>query len=184
MPVVTSFVVISGIWRWLFRGSEQGIVNQLLGLLNIEPQMFLSSSNQVLIVLAGLSIYKVVGSTMIYYYAGLNSIPEEYYEAAKIDGAGKWKSFWKITFPLLVPIHFYVAITTTIGSFQVFDSAYLLTGGGPNFASNTIVYYMYQQGFSSLRFGYASVLAYALFILVFAVSLIQRKFLGKQVDYS
>lgn len=184
LPVVTSFVVVAGIWSWLFRGTEEGFVNQFLALFGIEQQMFLSSSTQALVVLAGLSIFKVVGSTMIYYFAGLQGIPDEYYEASKIDGANSWQTFWKITFPLLTPIHFYVAVMTTIGSFQVFDSAFLLTSGGPNFATNTIVYYMYQEGFSSLRLGYASVLAYVLFFLVFLVSMLQRKFLGNNEDYS
>ncbi len=182
LPVVTSFVVISGIWEWLFKGSDQGMINQLLNSMGFDNQLFLASSKYALLVLAGLSIYKVAGSTMIYYFAGLMGIPEELYEAARIDGAGKWRIFWKITFPLLAPIHFYVAVVTTIGSFQIFDSAFLLTGGGPNFATNTIVYYMYEQGFSSLRFGYASVLAYVLFILVFLISLIQRKFIGEKQD--
>ncbi|MFI3622813.1 carbohydrate ABC transporter permease [Vagococcus fluvialis] len=184
LPVVTSFVVVAGIWQWLFRGTGEGFINQFLGMLGLPEQMFLSSSNQALLVLAGLSIFKIIGSTMIYYFAGLQGIPEELYEAARIDGASKSKVFWKITFPLLLPIHFYVAVMTTIGSFQVFDSAFLLTSGGPNFATNTIVYYMYQEGFSALRLGYASVLAYVLFFMVFLVSLVQKRFLGKTIDYS
>ncbi len=183
LPVVTSFVVISGIWSWLFTGTEDGFINRLLGLVGIEPQLFLSDSTQALIVLAALSIFKVCGSTMIYYYAGLQSVPEELYEAGKIDGAGSWKMFWKITFPLLMPIHFYVAIITTIGSFQIFDSAFLLTSGGPSQSTTTIVYYLYQEGFTSLRLGYASVLAYVLFIIIFFISLIQKKFMGKEVSY-
>lgn len=183
LPVVTSFVVISGIWAWIFKGTEEGFVNSILNLFGIEPQLFLSDSRQALIVLAGLSIFKVCGSTMIYYYAGLQSIPQEYYEAAKIDGANSWKIFWKITFPLLLPIHFYVAIITTIGSFQIFDSAYLLTSGGPNYSTTTIVYYLYQEGFTGLRLGYASVLAYILFLIIFIISLIQRKYLGNEVSY-
>src|SRR5690606_26798462 len=116
-------------------------------------------ASQALIVLAGLSILKVAGSTMIYSFAGLQTIPKELYEAAKIDGASKSKIFWKISFPLLKPIHFYVAIITTIGSFQIFDSAYLLTGGGPNYATTTIVFYLYQQGFTNLNLSYAAVLS-------------------------
>ncbi|WP_187119474.1 carbohydrate ABC transporter permease [Bacillus testis] len=183
LPVVTSFVVISGIWDWLFKGTESGLINMLLSIFGIEPQLFFSSSSQAMIVLAGLSIFKVCGSTMIYYYAGLQSMPEELYEAARIDGASSWKIFWKITFPLLLPIHFYVAIITTIGSFQIFDSAFLLTSGGPNYATTTIVYYLYQEGFVSLRFGYASVLAYVLFFIIFIISIIQKKFLGKETTY-
>lgn len=184
LPVVTSFVVISGIWAWMFRGNAEGFVNQFLAIFGIQEQLFLSSSSQALMVLAGLSIYKVVGNTMIYYYAGLQGIPDDVYEAAKIDGSGRFKTFFKITMPLLMPIHLYVAITTTIGSFQIFDSAFLLTKGGPNYATNTIVYYMYQQGFTAYDFGYASVLAYVLFFFIFAVSMIQKRYLGKQVDYN
>lgn len=184
LPVVTSFVVISGIWAWMFRGNSEGFINQFLALFGIKEQLFLSSSKQALIVLAGLSVFKVVGNTMIYYYAGLQGIPDDVYEAAKIDGSGRFRTFFKITMPLLLPIHLYVAITTTIGSFQIFDSAFLLTKGGPNYATNTIVYYMYQQGFTAYDFGYASVLAYVLFFFIFVVSMIQKRYLGKQVDYN
>lgn len=182
LPVVTSFVVISGIWKWMFRGSSEGFINQFLALFGIGEQLFLSSSSQALIVLAGLSIFKVVGNTMIYYFAGLQGIPDDIYEAAKIDGAGRIRTFFNITMPMLLPIHFYVALTTTIGSFQIFDSAFLLTNGGPNYATNTIVYYLYQQGFTNYNFAYASVLAYVLFFFIFIVSMVQNKVLGKEID--
>ena len=180
LPVVTSFVIIAGIWGWLFRGTEAGMINYLLSFVGIEPQLFLSNSSQALAVLAGLSIFKVAGSTMIYYFAGLQSIDRQLYEAARIDGASSIKIFWTITFPLLKPIHFFVAITTTIGSFQIFDSAYLLTGGGPNYATTTIVYYLYEQGFTSLNLSYAAVLSYVLFFIILVISLIQRKYLGQE----
>lgn len=183
LPVVTSFVVISGIWAWIFKGTNEGFINTLLTALGMDPQLFLSDSKQALIVLAGLSIFKVCGSTMIYYYAGLQSMPCELYEAAKIDGASSWKIFWKITFPLLLPIHFYVAIITTIGSFQIFDSAFILTSGGPSQSTTTIVYYLYQEGFTSLRLGYASVLAYVLFVIILGISLLQKKYMGKEISY-
>lgn len=183
LPVVTSFVIIAGVWGWLFRGTESGLVNFLLSFIGIKPQLFLSNSKQALIVLAGLSIFKVSGSLMIYYYAGLRSIPNEFYEAAKINGASAANMFWRITFPLLKPIHFYVAIITTIGSFQIFDSAYLLTDGGPNRATTTIVFYLYEQGFTSLNLSYASALSYVLFVIILAVSLIQRKYIGQDVNY-
>jgi multiple sugar transport system permease protein len=178
LPVVTSFVVVAGIWEWLFSGTNSGFINFLLGFLGVDPQLFLSDSSQALIVLAGLSIFKVSGSTMIYYFAGLQSIPKDMYEAAKIDGASSIKSFWMITFPLLKPIHFYVLIITTIGSFQIFDSAFLLTNGGPNFSTSTIVYYLYTIGFTNLNFSYAAVLSYVLFIIILVISLIQRKYFG------
>ena len=180
LPVVTSFVIVAGLWGWLFKGTETGMVNYFLGLLGFDTQLFLSDASQALIVLAGLSVFKVAGSTMIYYYAGLQSIPKELYEAARIDGASKSKIFWKITFPLLLPIHFYVAIMTTIGSFQIFDSTFLLTAGGPNYSTTTIVYYLYQEGFAGLNFSYAAVLSYVLFFIILIISLIQRKYLGKE----
>ncbi len=183
LPVVTSFVIISGIWAWMFKGTEYGMINYVLSWFGIEQQLFFSNSSQALPVLAGLSIFKVAGSTMVYYYAGLKSIPNHLYEAAKIDGAGRWRTFWSVTFPLLLPIHFYVAIITTIGSFQIFDSAFLITGGGPNYATMTLVYYLYEEGFTGLRLGYASVLAYILFFIIFAISLVQRRVLGKEVHY-
>ncbi|WP_053364577.1 sugar ABC transporter permease [Bacillus sp. FJAT-27251] len=179
LPVVTSFVVVAGIWEWLFSGTQSGFINYLLSFFGVEPQLFLSDSSQALLVLAGLSIFKVSGSTMIYYFAGLQSIPKDMYEAAKIDGASTFKSFWMITFPLLKPIHFYVLIITTIGSFQIFDSAFLLTGGGPNFSTSTIVYYLYTIGFTNLNFSYAAVLSYVLFAIILVISLIQRKYFGK-----
>lgn len=183
LPVVTSFVIIAGIWGWLFRGTEEGMINYIIGFVGIEPQLFLSDSSQALAVLAGLSVFKVAGSTMIYYFAGLQSIDRQLYEAARIDGASPFKIFWNVTFPLLKPIHFYVAITTTIGSFQIFDSAYLLTGGGPNYATTTIVYYLYTQGFTSLNLSYAAVLSYVLFFIILIISLIQRRYLGKESNH-
>lgn len=183
LPVVTSFVIIAGIWGWLFRGSEEGMINYIIGFVGIEPQLFLSDSSQALAVLAGLSVFKVAGSTMIYYFAGLQSIDRQLYEAARIDGASPFKIFWNVTFPLLKPIHFYVAITTTIGSFQIFDSAYLLTGGGPNYATTTIVYYLYSQGFTSLNLSYAAVLSYVLFFIILIISLIQRRYIGKESNH-
>ncbi|WP_181346949.1 carbohydrate ABC transporter permease [Thalassobacillus sp. CUG 92003] len=179
LPVVTSFVIIAGLWGWLFNGTQAGMVNFVLGFFGIETQLFLADSGQALMVLAGLSIFKVSGSTMIYYFAGLQSIPKQLYEAARIDGASKIRIFWQITFPLLKPIHFYVAIITTIGSFQIFDSTFLLTGGGPNYSTTTIVYYLYEQGFTSLNLSYAAVLSYVLFFIILTISLIQRKYLGK-----
>lgn len=100
--------------------------------------------------------------------------------------SGRIAQSWRknaIIYVFLLPIHFYVAIITTIGSFQIFDSAFLLTGGGPDYSTTTIVYYLYQEGFTSLRFGYGSVLAYVLFFIIFTISLVQRKFLGKDVSY-
>lgn len=183
LPVVTSFVVVAGIWKWIFTSYENGIANYFLGIFGIPPQGFLSDPNLALLVLAGLSIFKVAGSVMIYYYGGLKQIPESLYEAAEIDGANSFRKFFGITLPLLRATTLYVAIMTTIGSFQVFDSAYLLTSGGPNYATNTIVYYIYQQAFVQLRLGYASAVSFVLFVIILIISIFQKKAIGGDTGF-
>lgn len=183
LPVVTSFVVVAGIWKWIFTSYENGIANYFLKLFRVPPQRFLADTKVALLVLAGLSIFKVAGSVMIYYYGGLKQIPESLYEAAEIDGATGLKKFFHITLPLLKPTTLYVAIMTTIGSFQIFDSAYLLTGGGPNYSTTTIVYYIYQQAFVQSRLGYASALSFVLFIIILVISILQKKTIGGDASY-
>lgn len=182
LPVVTSFVVLSIIWQWLFSPGENGVVNVILTSLGLRPQPFLASPAQALPVLAGLSIFKVAGNTMVYYLAGLGSIPRELYEAAQVDGATPSQTFWRVTLPLLKPTTFYVAVMTTIGSFQVFDSAFLITKGGPNYATNTLVYYIYTNAFQLLRMGYATAVAFVLFLIILGVSLLQRRYVGEGVE--
>jgi len=183
VPYVTSGVIVAGIWQYIFKGSETGLFNYFLGLFSIPPQPYFSDKTLAMIVLASLSIFRVSGYLMIYYLAGLRSIPRHLYEAAEIDGANRFESVWFITLPLLRPIHFFVAVITTIGAFQVFEQMFVITHGGPAFATTTIVYYLYQVGFNMLRMGYATVVAFILFVVVFGLSTIQRRFLGKDVSY-
>jgi multiple sugar transport system permease protein len=183
VPYVTSGVIIAGIWQYIFKGNENGLFNFLIGLFGIEPQAYFSDKTLAMIVLASLSIFRISGYLMIYYLAGLRSIPRHLYEAAEIDGANGFETVWFITLPLLRPIHFFVAVITTIGAFQVFEQMFVITRGGPAFATTTIVYYLYQQGFNMLRMGYATVVAFILFVVVFGLSTIQRRYLGKEVSY-
>lgn len=183
MPFVTSGVIIAGIWQYIFKGSDTGLFNVLIGFIGIPPQIYFSSPRLAMIVLAALSIFRISGYLMVYYLAGLQSIPVYLYEAAEIDGATGWDKTWRITLPLLKPIHFFVAIITTIGAFQVFEQMYIITNGGPAFATTTIVYYLYQMGFNMLRLGYATVVAFILFVVVALLSLIQRWYLGQEVSY-
>jgi multiple sugar transport system permease protein len=184
LPVVTSFVVVAGIWKWIFAAQSDGIANFFLALIGIPPQIFLSDDKLALVVLAGLSIFKAAGSVMIYYFGGLKQIPESLYEAASIDGASGARQFFKITLPLLKPTTLFVAIMSTIGSFQVFDSAYLLTGGGPNYATSTIVYYIYKKAFVTMNFGEACSVSIILFVIILGISLIQKKLIGDDISYS
>lgn len=183
IPVVTSFVVMASIWAWVFSANPDSIGNALLKVIGIRPQLFLSGPHEALPVLAGLSVAKVAGAVMIYYYAGLRGIPQQTYEAARLDGASWWDQLVSVTLPLLKPTTFYVAVITTIGSIQVFDSTFLLTQGGPAYATTTLVYQIYETAFSALQMGYASAMAYVLFIIVLGIALLQRRFLGQAVSY-
>jgi multiple sugar transport system permease protein len=183
VPFVTSGVIIAGIWQYIFKGNENGLFNYFIGIFGVPPQTYFSNTTLAMIVLASLSIYRIAGYLMIYYLAGLQSIPRHLYEAADIDGASGFQKVWYITLPLLRPIHFFVAIITTIGAFQVFEQMFVITRGGPAFATTTIVYYLYQVGFNMLRMGYATVVAFILFVVVFTLSTIQRRYLGKEVNY-
>lgn len=183
VPYVTSGVIVAGIWQYIFKGSDTGLFNYFIGLFGLPPQPYFSDKTLAMIVLASLSVFRVSGYLMIYYLAGLRSIPRHLYEAAEIDGANAFETIWFITLPLLRPIHFFVAVITTIGAFQVFEQMYVITSGGPAFATTTIVYYLYQVGFNMLRMGYATVVAFILFTVVFGLSTIQRRYLGKEVSY-
>jgi len=183
VPFVTSGVIVAGIWQYIFKGNENGLFNFLIGQFGAEPRAYFSDPTLAMIVLASLSIFRISGYLMIYYLAGLRSIPRHLYEAAEIDGANGWATVWYITLPLLKPIHFFVAVITTIGAFQVFEQMYVITRGGPAFATTTIVYYLYQVGFNMLRMGYATVVAFVLFVVVFILSTLQRRYLGKEVSY-
>ena len=183
VPYVTSGVIVAGIWQYIFKGTETGLFNYFISFFGIPTQHYFSDKNLAMIVLASLSIFRVSGYLMIYYLAGLRSIPHHLYEAAEIDGANGLETLWFITLPLLRPIHFFVAVITTIGAFQVFEQMYVITRGGPAFATTTIVYYLYQVGFNMLRMGYATVVAFVLFVVVFGLSTVQRRYLGKEISY-
>jgi ABC-type sugar transport system permease subunit len=130
-----------------------------------------------------MSVWKGLGYGMIIYLAGLQGIPTQFYEAAKIDGAGKWQMFWRITMPLLSPTHFFILVTGIIGSFQVFDSVYLMTGGGPGNASRVYNLYLFQQAFRYQHMGYASAMAWILFLIIFAITMVQMRYFQRGVVY-
>ena len=184
LPVVTSIVILAGIWKWLFLGDEGGMVNfLLLHLFGMPARQFLSREESALVVTVLLSVYKAAGYLMVYFFAGLKGIPEEVYEAARIDGAGGWRTFRSITLPLLRPTVLYVLIVSTIDVLQVFESSYVLTAGGPNYATTTIVYLIYTTAFTTMNLGYASSIAYILFGIILLVTLVQYRVLNRDVTY-
>jgi len=183
LPVVTSFVVFALIFKWIFSADQISFANLLFGKLGGKPRAWLQNEHIALPLLALLGLLKGAAWNMIYFLAGLQSIPETFYEAAKVDGANRWKTFSNITLPLLRPTLFFVSVLTVIGGFQVFDSAYLLTQGGPANATTTIVYFIYQAGFETFRMGYASASAYILLAMVLVVTWVQKRWLGRSADW-
>lgn len=183
LPVVTSFVVFALIFGWIFQAGPSAFANKLLVQFHIRPQSWFQSQHQALPLLALLGILKGAGWNMVYFLAGLQAIPDSFYEAARVDGASRWAIFQRVTLPLLRPTIYFVLVLTTIGAFQVFDSAYVLTGGGPAYATTTIVYFIYNAGFESFQMGYASASAYVLLILVLGVTWIQKRYLGATADW-
>jgi multiple sugar transport system permease protein len=180
MPVVTATAIVSVIWRWLYQPS--GLINDFLGLLGIPSINWLADSRFALLAIAIMAVWKHVGFNMLIFLAGLQSIPAELEEASRLDGAGRWARFRSVTLPLLRPVLVLAVILTTIGSFQVFDATYVMTGGGPAYATTTLVYYIYQQAFDQYTMGYASAIAFVLFLIILAVSLLQRLVLKGDED--
>jgi multiple sugar transport system permease protein len=118
---------------------------------------------------------------MLFYLAALQAIPVDVYEAAAIDGARAWRTFWKVTFPLLRPAHFFVLVVAVIGALQIFDQAFLVAGadGGPNYSTMTVVLYLYNKAIASVQFGYAAAVGVVLFVGIFAITVVQRLLFGR-----
>ncbi len=183
LPVIIPTVAAAMVFRWIFN-ADFGLMNEFLysiGFSNL-PRWF-SDPKWAMSAVIILSIWKDVGFSTVLFMAGLQGIPSSLYEAAWLDGANKWKSFVYITLPLLSPTTFFVIVINIISSFQVFDQAYVLTGGGPGNATNTIVYYIYNNAFQWFRMGYASAVAWLLFGIIFAATFVQFRYQKKWVYY-
>ncbi len=183
LPSVTSLVAVGLVWMWIYHPSF-GIANFLLDLVGIPPLQWLNSTQTAMISVMIFSIWLGLGYQMVIFLAGLQGIPEEFYEAARIDGASNWQLFRRITLPLLKPTTFFILVTSLISSFQVFTSIYIMTAGGPVQSTDVIVYHIYQAAWEQLRMGYASAMSWVLFVIVMVATWIQFRFLGREVEYS
>jgi multiple sugar transport system permease protein len=182
-PVVTSMVAVAVVWSWLYN-PEFGLLNYLLHLLfGIEGPRWLLSSKWAMPAIALMSVWKGLGYNMLIFLAGLQSIPVTLHEAALIDGAGPWRRFFRITFPMLSPTTFFVLVITLIGSFQIFEQTYMLTQGGPANSTLTLSYHVYQNAFQFFRMGYATAMAYLLFAVTFVATLVQFRLQKRWVYY-
>jgi len=172
LPVITSWVVVALTWEWLLNPAN-GLVNHLLSLVGIKGPGWWASPTWSIPSVVLASSWKDLGFVMVILLAGLQGIPKEVVEASLIDGASNWKRFWHVTFPLLTPATFFVVVISLINGFQVFDQVYVMTGGGPAGASETLVEEIYDLTFRYNQAGTASALSWLLFLFVMGVTLVQ-----------
>jgi multiple sugar transport system permease protein len=173
-PVVTTLVAVAIVWRYLYH-PRYGLLNHILGWIGINPIDWLGDPHWAMPAIILLAIWKNFGYNMLIFLAGLQTIPEELYEAASIDGAGAWRRFAHITFPSLGPVFLFVAVTTMIGYFQLFAEPYVMTQGGPLRSTTSLVLLMYEEGFRWWRMGLASSIAFVLFLLTLGGTLLQLR---------
>lgn len=183
MPVAGTLVAMATVWQMLMHPNV-GLFNQVLGLVGLPGQEWLSDRGIVLYSLAVIGIWETVGYNMVLFLAGLTAIPEHLYDAAEIDGVRPgWDRFWTVTWPLLGPTTLFVLVVTAARAFRVFETVATLTQGGPGFASDTLVYAMYREGFVYFKAGYASAVTMVFFVFVLTLTLVQFGVLERRVHY-
>ncbi len=188
MPVVTTIVAGALVFQWLLNKDfglvSAGIwrINEITGI-PVQPPDWLNDPSWAKPAVVMLTLWKNVGFTMVIYLAGLQSIPQELYDAAEVDGASPWRRFWHITFPLVSPTTFFLLVIQMIGAFQLFDEAFVMTRGGPALATTTLVYYIYVNAFEYSRFGMASTVAWVLFGFIFVITFLQTRLQTRWVHY-
>ncbi|WP_220506520.1 carbohydrate ABC transporter permease [Microbispora sp. H10830] len=182
LPWMAMPVALGIIWSWVF-DPRYGVVNQVLGVVGIDGPNWLTDPAWAMPVIASVNVWQYTGYTMLILLAGLQAIPHTLYEAAAIDGTTPVQRFFMITLPLLRPSLFFVLVTNTIGSFQIFDTVFVMTQGGPGGATDVLNFHIYQQGFQLFRSGYASALAMVLFALILLVTAVQFLYFRKRTVY-
>src|SRR6266536_2579627 len=182
LPHVTAGAAIAVIWLWIYN-PQFGLLNALLQAVGLPRQSWLVSPTWALWAIVLVGIWARTGYLMIIFLAALQGIPETLYEAAKLDGAGRWQRFWSITLPLLRPATFLALVVTLIEGAQVFQSVYVMTNGGPGYATTTVAREIFRNAFEHFQLGYASAWAFLLFAAIFAVTMINRKLVPSDVDY-
>jgi multiple sugar transport system permease protein len=182
LPVVSSTVAVALVWSWIY-SKDFGLLNFVLRGLGLNPIAWLNSTTWAMPAVILMGIWGNLGTGMVIFLAGLQSIAESYYEAAEVDGANGWQKLWRITLPLITPSLFFYFIITMIGSFQVFEQIYIMTRGGPVNSTTTLVYYIYRNAFRNFQMGYASAQAIVLFAIIMVLTLIYWRMQNKWVVY-
>jgi len=178
--VTTASVAIA--WGYIF-STDTGVINYFVRLLGGSNIPWLTDQTMVYVTIGLFSFWKFIGTTFLYYFIGLQNIPEGYYEAARIDGSSSLHTFFHITIPLLSPTIFFVMITNIVGVFQIFDEPYLLTAGGPGTATRTVALQIYQTAFKEMNIGYGAAISFLLFLIILVITLIQYAGQNKWVVY-
>lgn len=178
-PVVTTLVAVSIVFKYLYH-PRFGVLNRALGALGLPQPDWLGNPKLAMFAIILLAVWRGFGYTMIIFIAGLQNIPEELYEAARIDGAGAWRQFRHVTVPMLGPTFLFVGIVVAIGQLQIFAEPYVMTRGGPLNSTLTLVMMMYEQGFRWWRMGYAASVAFILFLVIGSATLVQLRLQGKR----
>lgn len=181
-PHIISLVSISLLWSWLM-DPEYGLLNWIIGLFGFGPLQWLSHPGTSLVSLVIVAVWKGLGYNTLVFIAGLQSIPDDIYEAAALDESKPWTTFAKLTLPMLSPTIFFLVIINLIGSFQVFETIAIMTQGGPVNSTNTLVYYIYENGFRFFKIGYASAAGVILLVIVGALTIVYFRLLARRVHY-
>lgn len=182
IPVITSWVAVSIIWRWLLNGNT-GLINYLLSLIGIQGPVWLSDFFWAMPAIVMASVWKDVGFVTIILLSGLADISNEYYEAARIDGANALQQFFRITLPLLTPTIYFVLVISLINSFQLFDQVMVMTGGGPAGSTSTMVEQIYRNAFRNYKMGFAAAQSWVLFTVIFTVTIVMNRLQKRWVNY-
>ncbi len=181
IPAITPSIVVGAVWLYIYDGNL-GLLNAALRELDRDPIIWLGDRDYAMLALVVASVWQRFGWFMILFLAGLQDVPADLKEAAKLDGASTRQLFQHITWPLLRPTLALVTILAVIGAFQVFDLVYVMTGGGPSYATHTLSFYIYEKAFTSLEMGYAAAMSYVFFLIIFMLTLAQLRFFRSKVD--
>src|SRR3990170_1014943 len=176
LPYLIANVIVAIVWFWVC-DYNLGIINAFIDSIGFDKVPFFGNEYLAMPTIAMVNVWRHLGYTALLLFAGLQAIPRDVYEAAEVDGAGEWRVFRSVTLPLLRPVLAFVLVVTVVGSFQIFDTIAVTTGGGPIDATRAINYYIYQRAFERLDFGYASALAVILMVIIAGLALMQNKLL-------
>lgn len=181
-PAIVTTASVAIAWGYIF-ATDTGVINYFIRMAGGSNIPWLTNKTFVYVTIALFSFWKFIGTTFLYYFIGLQNIPEGYYEAAQIDGSSTLNTFFHITVPLLTPTIFFVLITNVVGVFQIFDEPYLLTNGGPGSATKTVALEIYQTAFKEMNIGYGAAISFALFLIILVITVLQYIGQNKWVVY-